>query len=158
MKAVVFFKKFYQSLIVIGNSLQFPFLLLIRLVWGFLFLQAGIGKIADIAPVAEFFYSLGIPFANFSAHLVAWVEAIGGACLMVGLASRFITIPLIITMVVALSLNYTEAVKNAFSEPSELFKQSPFTFLFASLLIFIFGPGVFSLDAILKKFSKSKLK
>jgi putative oxidoreductase len=158
MKVVAFLKRFYQSLINMGNAFQSPFLLLVRLVWGFLFLQGGMGKISDISYVTDFFYSLGIPFAEFNAHLVAWVEAIGGACLILGVASRLVSIPLIIIMIVALLTAHFDGIKTAFDDPSGLFKQSPFTFLFASLLIFIFGPGVFSIDAISEKFTKSKVK
>jgi hypothetical protein len=34
--------------------------------------------------------------------------------------------------------------------------KSPFTFLFASILIFVFGPGIFSLDYLLDRGTKAK--
>jgi putative oxidoreductase len=43
------------------NGLQSPFLLLIRVYWGWLFLQSGIGKFGHIDKVVAFFTTLAFP-------------------------------------------------------------------------------------------------
>lgn len=140
-----------------ASSLQSIFLLGVRLTWGTLFFKTGLSKITDIDPVVAYFDSLGIPLPEFSAHLVAWTETIGGACLVLGFASRLVSIPLAICMLVAFLVAHFPPLKNALQEPTEFFKQSPFTFLFASLLIFVFGPGKVSLDYFFEKLTKTKI-
>jgi len=155
---ITYLKKSYTALIDIGSSLDSAFLLLIRLVWGYLFFKAGMGKLEDIGSVTDFFYSLGIPFPELNAYLVAYIETIGGICLMAGFATRLVSLVLIVIMVVAFLTAHMENVRAIFYDPTEFFKASPFTYLFASLITFIFGPGFYSFDQVIESFSKSKVK
>src|SRR6266481_4043786 len=91
----------YGWLLKAANSLQSPFLLAVRLYWGWQFWQAGWGKLSNIPKTVDFFTSLGIPAPAFHAHLVGLLEAGGGILLILGLASRLITVPLTINMIVA---------------------------------------------------------
>jgi putative oxidoreductase len=145
------FKKFYESLIRAENSLQ-PFLLLvIRLFWGWQFFLSGFGKLLHIGPVAEFFASLHIVAPLVNAYAAAIVECVGGLFLLVGLFSRLITIPLIFTMGVAYFMAHRTSLITLFSNPDDFLMQAPFLFLFASVIIMVFGPGKFSLDALIFK-------
>ncbi|HTH52430.1 MAG TPA: DoxX family membrane protein, partial [Edaphobacter sp.] len=45
-----------------ASSLQSPFLLLVRLYWGWQFAQSGWGRLHHIPQATEFFASLHIPF------------------------------------------------------------------------------------------------
>ena len=78
------------------NGLQSPFLLLIRVYWGWLFLQSGIGKFGHIDKVVSFFTDLGIPAPTLNAYFNASLETIGGILLILGLASRLIAVPLLL--------------------------------------------------------------
>lgn len=142
--------KFYSILVLIGNFLQPFFLLAIRIFWGWQFFTSGLAKYEEMAKVSNYFSELGIPLPTLSAYLVASIELIGGVCLLLGLASRFAAIPLIITMLVALFTAHHEAISMMFSNPSKVLAEGPFTFLMAALTIFIFGPGIFSFDAAMK--------
>lgn len=139
----------YGLLIKTGTLLQSPFLLGVRLYWGWQFFQAGRGKLKNLGQVTEFFTGLGIPFPAFNAGLAASTECFGGLLLIAGLASRLTAVPLIITMVVAYITADREAVQTIFSEPDNFVTATPFLFLLASFIIFIFGPGAFSLDRLL---------
>lgn len=141
----------YDGLIALGENLQSIFLLLIRLVWGGLFFQGGMGKFGKIESVSNFFEKLGIPFALQNAYFVASVETIGGALLILGLATRLATLPLIATMVVAYLTAHKDAVQAAFTDPGLFFSQDPFTYLFVCLVLFIFGAGRISLDYIIER-------
>ncbi|MFZ3215328.1 MAG: hypothetical protein WA192_04635, partial [Candidatus Acidiferrales bacterium] len=44
-----------------------------------------------------------------------------------------------------------EALLGFFSDPNKFANADPFVFLFAALLILIFGPGKFALDALLDR-------
>lgn len=142
--------KFYSSLAAIGNFLQPFFLLAIRLFWGWMFFKAGFTKFEDMEKVAGYFGKIGIPLSTFSAYLAATTEMVGGLFLLFGSMSRLVTIPLIITMIVALFTAHYETTSLIFSDPSKVLALGPFTFLMATLTIFVFGPGMFSLDALLK--------
>jgi putative oxidoreductase len=45
-----------------------------------------------------------------------------------------------------------EVLLNVFNDPDAFISDAAFLFLFASLIVFIFGPGAFSVDGIIKKF------
>ena len=138
--------QFFSKLNLFCNRLQSPLLLLIRLFWGGSFIVTGIGKLTHLGNVIDFFYSLGIPFAPFSALLTAFIEVGGGIFLVLGLASRLASIPLIFTMITAIATSEKEAVRMIFSDPQNFIHRDPFSFLFACLLIFVFGAGTISLD------------
>jgi putative oxidoreductase len=142
----------------VANALQSPLLLAIRLYWGWQFWQSGWGKLSDISKTVEYFASLGIPAPSLNAHFVALLEAGGGILLIAGLGSRLIALPLIVDMVVAYITADREALTSIFSEPEKFYNASPFTFLLASLVVLIFGPGLFSLDTLIQRYRNKRQK
>jgi putative oxidoreductase len=67
---------------------------------------------------------------------------------MVGLFSRVISVPLMFTMVIAYLTADSEAWHSIIKDTDKFTGAAPFLFLSASLLIFVFGPGKLSLDAL----------
>ncbi|MEP0203394.1 MAG: DoxX family protein [Halioglobus sp.] len=69
------------------------------------FWMAGTQKISGIDNTIEWFgnpdWGLGLPFPTLLAYMAAYTEAIGALLLLIGLATRWISIPLIVTMLVA---------------------------------------------------------
>ena len=143
--------KFYGVLITAGNALQSPFLLLVRLYWGWQFMQTGWGKLHNIGKITAFFNTLGLPLPGVTAHFIAGLEFFGGALLVLGLASRLIALPLSISMLVAYFTADRAALFSVISDPDKFYAAAPYTFLMASLLILIFGPGKLALDALLAR-------
>lgn len=139
----------YALLTTVGNHLQSPFLLLVRLYWGWQFLQTGWGKLQHIEKVTGFFTSLGIPAPALNAWFVSGLEFVGGILLIVGLGSRFISLLLAGDMFVAYLAADRQALASIISDPGKFYNADPYTFLFASLMILIFGPGRFALDYLL---------
>ncbi len=70
------------------------------------FWMAGTQKIANIDSTIEWFgnpdWGLGLPAPELLAYLAAYTEAIGALLLLLGLATRWISIPLMATMLVAI--------------------------------------------------------
>jgi putative oxidoreductase len=70
------------------------------------FWMAGTQKIAGMENTIEWFgnaeWGLGLPYPSLLAHLAAYTEAIGALLLLLGLATRWISIPLMFTMLVAI--------------------------------------------------------
>jgi DoxX len=71
--------------------------------------------------VTGFFTELGIPAPGFQAVFVALLETTGGLLLLVGLFSRLISIPLIVTMIVAYVTSEKEAIAALFTKDYEDF-------------------------------------
>jgi putative oxidoreductase len=132
-----------------ASTLQSPFLLFVRLYWGWQIAQNGWGKLHNLGHVTEFFASLGLPAPSFTATFVASVEFIGGILLAIGLLSRFMGLVLTIDMLMAYITADREAFFSIFSDPDKFTAAAPYTILFAALLILIFGPGKLSLDTLL---------
>lgn len=133
----------------IANSLQSPFLLLIRLFWGWQFWQSGWAHLQNMSKFIEFFQGLGIPAPSLNAHFIAVLEAGGGILLALGLGSRIIALLLAGDMLVAFITADREALLSIFSDTDKFYAAAPYTFLFASLIILIFGPGKLSIDTLI---------
>jgi putative oxidoreductase len=133
------------------SFLRSPFLLAVRLYWGWQFAQTGWGKLHHLSKVAEFFASLHIPFPAANALFNGCLEFFGGILFALGLASRPISLLLSISMMVAYLTADREALHSVFSDPGKFYNADPYTFLFAALLILIFGPGRIALDAVVSK-------
>ena len=156
MKTIV--EKTYRLLITIGNALRSPLLLVMRLYWGWQLFLTGKGKLMNLDRTAGFFESLHIPMPKLNAFMAGSTECFGGLLLLLGLASRLISIPVAVTMIVAYLTADMEAVRSIFSDPDKFITAAPFMFLFTAVLVLSCGPGVFSLDAIIgRKFSGKKL-
>lgn len=135
----------------IVETLRSPFLLAVRLYWGWQFTQTGLGKLRHLDKITDFFTSLNIPFPGFNAHFVAGLEFFGGILLILGLFSRPISLLLTGSMFVAYWTADHEALVSIFSDPGKFYTSDAYTFLFAALLILIFGPGLFSLDTLIAR-------
>lgn len=148
----------YEKLILAGEFAKSPLLLLIRLYWGHEFFMAGKGKLEDLPATVETFRDqFHLPMPGVNAVLAASTECFGGLLLMLGLASRLTAIPLIFTMVVAYLTADIDAVKSLFSDERDAFFQAtPFLFLFASVLVLVFGPGAISIDRLLARKFRAK--
>jgi putative oxidoreductase len=142
-------EKYYGWLIGAGTLLQSPFLLAVRLYWGWQFAQTGWAKLHDLEKITGLFTRLGIPAPAFNALFVSGLEFAGGLLLIAGLGSRLIAVPLVIDMLVAYMTADREALFSFLSDPDKFTAAAPYTFLIATLLVLIFGPGRFSADDIL---------
>lgn len=122
-------------------------LLIMRLVLAYGFYHAAKMKWADINAIVGWFQQAKFPVPLVSAYLVAIFEALGVLCLLLGLFTRLITIPLMIIMLVAIFAvhwpNGFEAGNNGF--------EIPLYYLVMLFTLFIMGPGIISVDHALGK-------
>jgi len=144
-------QKFPEMFVGAASSLESPFLLVVRLYWGWQFMQTGWGKLGSLEKVAAYFASLGIPAPALNADFISVLEFAGGILLAVGLGSRFIALLLAADMAVAYYVADHEALFSFFSNPDKFYAAAPFTFLVASLIVLIFGPGRIALDTLIAK-------
>src|SRR5215469_7053817 len=118
-------EKYYRLLIRVASSLQSPFLLAVRLYWGWQFMETGWGKLTDINKVVGFFTDLGIPAPALNAWFVSGLEFGGGLLLILGLGSRLIALPLVIDMIVAYIAEDREALFSIISSPDRFTTAAP---------------------------------
>ena len=142
------YNKLDHVLATIAGWLQPLVLLIIRLYWGWEFFITGKAHLANLEKTASFFNDLHIPLPKFNAIIAGSTECGGGLLLLLGLGSRVVTVPLMFTMIIAYVTADNEALHAIFSDPDKFTGATPFLFLFASALIFAFGPGKLSLDAL----------
>jgi putative oxidoreductase len=141
------YKRFFAAF----DYLQSPFLLLIRLYWGWQLIQSGWGKLHHLEKVTEFFTSLGLPMPAQMAVFISCVEFFGGIFLALGLLSRLTALVLTINLITAYIIADREALFSIFSDPDKFYAAAPYTFLVASLIVLIFGPGKICLDTLLER-------
>jgi len=120
--------------------------LLARLTLGLTFAGSGLGKLEHLDKVTLFFTGLGLPFPHAQAVLVGSTELIGGTLLVVGLASRLASLPLIVTMLVAIAT----AKRADISTVGDLFGLVEWAYLVLLAWVALAGPGRFSLDGVLR--------
>lgn len=123
-----------------------PLLLFIRLYWGWQFFQTGKGKLINLERTTEFFTSLNIPMPMVNAIMAGATECLCGLALLLGLASRAVSLPLIGILCVAYLTADYDSLRQIFSNPDEFTSATPFLFLFVTGIVLVFGPGKLSLD------------
>jgi putative oxidoreductase len=143
--------RLYRRAVPVLLPLQSLMLLAVRLYWGFQFAQTGWGKLHNLARITGFFASLSIPFPGFNALFVSMLEFVGGILLMFGLFSRPIAFLLACNMFVAYWTADHEALASIFSDPGKFYVADPYTFLFASLMVLVFGSGLLAVDTLVAK-------
>jgi putative oxidoreductase len=129
----------------IANA-QSPFLLFVRLYWGWQLWQSGWGKLHNLDKVTGFFTGLNLTAPAQMAVFIACVEFFGGILFVLGAFSRVTSLVLTVNLTMAYVLADREALFSVFSDPDKFMAAAPFTFLFASLLVSIFGAGKLSAD------------
>ena len=125
------------------RELEWIPILFVRLSVGVLFFESGRGKLFfKLEELGKYFAQLGIPFPHLNALISASIEFFGGICLILGLATRLVSVPLAVVMVVAIFTAQIEKVKTL----------GDFLYLPEVLLLVIFvwlvfsGPGKVSVD------------
>jgi putative oxidoreductase len=133
-----------------ASSHQPLFLFAVRVYWGWQFFQTGKGKLANISNIASYFHDLGIPVPTLSAYMAGSAECFGGLFLLLGIASRLTSVPLIFTMIVAYVTAERDALQNIFTNPDKFTSADPFLVLLAAVIVFFFGAGPLSVDGLVK--------
>jgi putative oxidoreductase len=119
--------------------------LLARLSVGVIFAQSGWGKLGALGDTTAFFAELGIPAPGFHAGLVAITELVGGLAVAVGLGTRFASVPLAFTMLVAIATAKREDIDGLAS----LLALDEFTYLAVFAWLAVAGSGAASIDGLI---------
>jgi len=87
----------------LDKTKSFDFLgpLALRLYLAPIFILAGSNKLAHVEDVAAWFAWIGMPAPTLMVYLAGLTELLGGIALLVGIALRWLAIPMMFTMIVA---------------------------------------------------------
>ena len=121
--------------------------LLLRLVFGWFWLETGWAKLHNLEFFAGRFVEWGIPWPMLSATVSGATDLTGGALLIIGLGTRLAAIPMIVNMLVALAVVVLPTI-TTFNEFVELDEVLYVCVLFWLLMA---GPGKASLDHVLAR-------
>lgn len=139
----------YKILIDKINDLPF---LAIRLTLSYGFFEPPKMKLSDINSIIEWYREIGMPATALNAYLAKGTEVLEIICLVLGLWIRYIIIPLIVTMIVAIK---TVHLQNGFSASDNGF-EIPFFYMLLLFTLLIFGADRLGLDHMVFKI-KNKL-
>jgi putative oxidoreductase len=136
----------------IGDALRWLSPTIARLTVGLVFFQSGWGKLHDLEKVTGYFAELGIPNPAFQARFASTTEFVCGGLLLLGLATRFAVVPLIVTMCVAIRTAQWENVDGIGSLVGLL------EFSYVALLVWLGtdGPGPLSLDRLIARVARPR--
>ena len=164
----MYIKDIYKEFTRLSEYTKSIGLLLLRLTLAYTFFQPAMLKWNDIASVAQWFDYMGIPFPTLNAYMAASTEMAGVILLSLGLLTRFISIPLIVIMFVAIAtvhgqngfafvneaVQFTNAYVNGNLVEGTIIKlQNGYELVFYYIIMLVVlvgnGAGKFSLDRLL---------
>jgi len=141
-------EKYIKQVIKIFSSFQDFSLLIIRLILAYGFYEPAMKKLSNFQSVVEWFgNSLHIPFPFLNAILAVTTEVSGIILLSLGLMTRFISIPMMFIMVVAIATVHGSHGFHASNNGFEI----PLYYMIMLFVLLANGPGKFSLDETLFK-------
>jgi putative oxidoreductase len=125
--------------------------LAVRIVVGWVFLWSGWEKLQILPRITENFREWGIPAPEITSPFVSGMEFVGGLCMLLGLLTRFFTVPMMIIMLVAIASAKWGDVDSL--ETLLGFEEISYFVMFAWLGIA--GPGPVSLDHLVLRTFRS---
>ena len=131
----------------IGTALEWLSPAVARLTVGLVFFQSGWGKLHDLEKVTNYFTELGLAAPAFQARLASTSEFVCGGLLLVGFATRFATVPLIVTMCVGIRTALWEQVDGLGS----LVGLTEFAYIALLVSLGTHGAGPLSLDRLVAR-------
>ncbi|MFC1783993.1 DoxX family protein [Candidatus Neomarinimicrobiota bacterium] len=126
--------------------------LLFRIVLAYGFYGPAMMKLKNFNGIVEWFNGMGMPLPKLNAILATGTETAGFVLIFFGLATRLISIPLMVVMIVAIT---TVHLGNGFEAGNNGF-EIPIYYLLMLFSLLITGPGKISLDALITKFYNKK--
>lgn len=144
------YKKLFKSLFYepVSSSTKSLVILLARIIFGFLFLSHGITKLHTYVHVPEMFPDpIGLG-STVSLWMVLFAEILCTTGFILGALFRLCLTPMIFTMCIALFVIHAD-------DPLDT-KELSMMYLVIFALLYITGPGRYSIDGIFKRFYQKR--
>ncbi len=141
-------EKLIKSIIRAFSSLQDLSLLIVRLILSYGFYEPAMKKLNNFESITGWFRDdLHLPFPLLNAVFATTTEVSGVLLIFLGLMTRFISIPLMIVMVIAITTVHFSHGFHASDNGFEI----PLYYLIMLFVLLTHGPGKYSLDEIFFK-------
>jgi putative oxidoreductase len=143
--------------------------IILRIMAGTVFFWEGLIKFVFPNQGVGRFTKIGIPFPEISASFVGSMEIIGGILLILGLFTRFISFYFIVQMIVAVLTTKIALYlgTSPLAAPPALPKvgfwavlheiRSDYAQIMVCLFLLLAGPGINSLDAVMRKVARTRI-
>lgn len=135
------------------DKLQDLPLLAMRIILAIGFYKPAMMKLKDINAIAQWFGSMNYIFPKINAYLATTAETLGVGLLILGLGVRFISVPLLVTMLVAITTVHWGNGFEAANNGSEI----PIYYIIMLSTLIIYGGGTLSIDHLITKMSNRKI-
>jgi putative oxidoreductase len=130
---------------------------IVRLMVGLVFLSEGIQKfLFPDAIGAGRFAKLGIPYPDFFGPFVGAIEITCGFLLIIGLLTRFASIPLLVVILTAIYTTKIPILENKGFWAAAHEGRADFCMLMGLLFLLIYGAGKYSADSIFAGHEKKR--
>jgi putative oxidoreductase len=141
-----------RLILAIAGALSFAGPTLARWTVGWIFVLSGWGKLHNLEQVINYFGELGIPHPELQAPFAAGTELVCGTLVLIGLFTRVASVPLIITMIVAI----VTAQKENVGSVGDLFGLIEWCYIALLIWLGVAGPGPLSVDALLVRWATQR--
>lgn len=126
--------------------------IIIRLMVGAVFVSEGIQKFLFPDKVgAGRFAKIGLPNPGFLGPFVGSFEILCGALILLGLFTRFATVPLLVIMIVALASTKIQILNDSGLWTMLHDSRTDWSMLLGSIFLMIRGGGKWSIDSLITK-------
>ena len=119
--------------------------LIARVTIGWVFVSTGWGKLHNLQKIIDYFTELGIPYPQYQAPFASANEFVCGLLVVVGLATRIASVPLIIVMFVAIKTAQWGNVDSL----AGFFGLTEWAYVAIFAWLALTGPGPISLDRLI---------
>jgi putative oxidoreductase len=140
----------YDLPVAVARRLDWLAPLVARVTVGWLFVATGWAKLHNLQKIIDYFTDLGIPYPQYQAPFAAANEFVCGLLVLIGLATRVASIPLIVVMLVAIRTAQWENVDSL----AALLGLVEWAYIAIFAWLAIAGPGPISLDALIGRLTK----
>ena len=120
---------------------------------GWIFVLSGWGKLHNLEQAINYFGELGIPHPELQAPFASGTELVCGTLVLIGLFTRLASVPLIITMIVAILTAQKENVGSV----GDLFGLIEWCYIALLVWLGVAGPGPLSIDACLVRWATERV-
>jgi len=126
--------------------------LIARIVMSIMFITSGIGKMVGFGPTVEHIADKGVPFPEIAAVIAILVELGGGLSVLFGWKTRWTALAYVVFLIVITPIFHNFwTMEGAARMANNINFMKNVTILGGFLLLYAFGPGKYSLDAMLHR-------
>jgi putative oxidoreductase len=126
--------------------------LIARIVMSIMFITSGIGKIVGFGPTVEHIADKGVPLPEIAAVIAILIEVGGGLAVLFGWKTRWMALAYVAFLIVITPIFHNFwTMQGAERMANNINFMKNLTILGGFLLLYAFGPGKYSLDAMLQR-------